>query len=86
MANEAEVFGLPQVLIDFKTKGTTAIKRSARGIVAMILKNEETDVSKYYKINDVSDIPGTVERLILVEQHGGAPEAVIAVTGPRLLG
>lgn len=41
MANEAEVFGLPQVLIDFKTKGTTAIKRSARGIVAMILKNEE---------------------------------------------
>lgn len=59
MANEAEVFGLPQVIIDFKTKGTTAIKRSARGIVAMILKNETTDTSKYYKINDVADIPET---------------------------
>ena len=44
MANEAELFGLPQVLINFRTQGTTAIKRSARGIVAMILhdgsKNE----------------------------------------------
>lgn len=57
MPNEAEVFGLPKVIIDFKTKGTTAIKRSARGIVAMILKNESTDTSKYYKIKDVSDIP-----------------------------
>lgn len=57
MANEAEVFGLPQALIDFKTKGTTAIKRSARGIVVMVLKNETTDTSNYYKINDVSDIP-----------------------------
>lgn len=71
MANEAEVFGLPQVLIDFKTKGTTAIKRSARGIVAMILKNEETDVSKYYKINDVSDIPDeglTAENVDLIKK------------------
>ena len=66
MANEAEVFGLPQVLIDFKTKGTTAIKRSARGIVAMILKNEETDVSKYYKINDVSDKALESAKLIVV--------------------
>ena len=57
MPNEAEVFGLPKAIIDFKTKGTTAIKRSARGIVAMILKNESTDTSKYYKIKDVSDIP-----------------------------
>ncbi|WP_294155660.1 phage tail sheath subtilisin-like domain-containing protein [uncultured Selenomonas sp.] len=59
MANEAEVFGLPQVIIDFKTKGTTAIKRSARGIVAMILKNEETNTIKQYRINDVGDIPET---------------------------
>lgn len=59
MANEAEVFGLPQVLINFRTQGTTAIKRSARGIVAMILHNEETDVLKTYKIYDTSDIPAT---------------------------
>lgn len=36
MANEKEVFGAPQVLITFKTKATTAIARSARGIVVMI--------------------------------------------------
>lgn len=57
MPNEAEVFGLPKVIIDFKTKGTTAIKRSARGIVAMVVHNESTDTSAYYRISDVSDIP-----------------------------
>lgn len=57
MPNEQEVFGAPQVLITFKTKATTAIARSARGIVVMILKNEKTDTLGYYKINDVTDIP-----------------------------
>lgn len=57
MPNEKEVFGLPKVLITFKTKSTTAISRSARGIVAMILKNETTDIMKSYKISDVTDIP-----------------------------
>lgn len=57
MANEKEVFGMPKVLITFKTKSTTAIARSARGIVAMILKNETTDVMKSYKISDITDIP-----------------------------
>lgn len=57
MSNEQEVFGAPQVLITFKTKATTAIARSARGIVVMILKNEKTDTMGYYKINDVTDIP-----------------------------
>lgn len=59
MANEAEKFGLPKVLIDFKTKGTTAIKRSAHGIVAMILRNEDTNTINTYRINDVADIPET---------------------------
>lgn len=57
MANEKEVFGMPKVLITFKTKSTTAITRSARGIVVMILKNETNDVMKSYKISDVTDIP-----------------------------
>lgn len=57
MANETEKFGLPQVLIDFKTKGITAIKRSARGVVVLILKCESTDTSNKYKISDVSEIP-----------------------------
>ena len=59
MANEKEVFGMPKVLITFKTKSTTAIARSARGIVVMILKNETTDVMKSYKISDITDIPST---------------------------
>lgn len=57
MANEKEIFGMPKVLITFKTKSTTAIARSARGIVVMILKNETTDVMKSYKISDITDIP-----------------------------
>lgn len=59
MANEKEVFGMPKVLITFKTKSTTAIARYARGIVVMILKNETTDVMKSYKISDITDIPST---------------------------
>ena len=59
MANEKEVFGLPKVIINFRTQSTTAIARSARGIVAMILKNETTNTSKYYRIADTSDIPST---------------------------
>ena len=59
MANEQEVFGMPQIFINFKTKGTTAIKRSARGIVAMILHNESKDEIHHYTIEDVSDIPDT---------------------------
>lgn len=49
--------GLPQVIIDFKTKSTTAISRSARGVVAMILKEETTNTSNIYKIYDSTDIP-----------------------------
>ena len=51
--------GLPQVIIDFKTKSVSAIQRSARGIVVMILKNETTNASKFYKIYDVTDVPET---------------------------
>ena len=40
MANEKELFGLPLCIINFRTKSTTAIARSARGIMVMILKNE----------------------------------------------
>ena len=59
MANEKEVFGLPKVIINFRTQSTTAIARSARGILVMILKNETTNTSNYYRIADTSDIPST---------------------------
>ena len=51
MANEQEKFGLPQVLIDFKTKSVSAIRRSARGIVVLILKTETTDTIKKSRIS-----------------------------------
>ena len=43
--------GLPEIIIEFKTKGVTAIKRSARGIVAIVLKDdtEEGQALNIYK-------------------------------------
>lgn len=69
MANEQEVFGMPKVLITFKTKSTTAISRSARGIVVMILKNETSDIMKRYKISDVTDIPTTTPEVGLTTKN-----------------
>lgn len=86
MPNEKEVFGLPKVLIAFKTKSTTAIARSARGIVLMILKNETTDVMNQYKITDVSNIPdGLTEKNIdLVKKCLlGTPLRVLLYTIPN---
>lgn len=60
MANEAEKFGLPQVIINFRTQGTTAIKRSARGIVAMILHDGKTNALQQFTIADTTDIPDTL--------------------------
>lgn len=86
MANEQEVFGMPQVLINFKTKGTTAIKRSARGIVAMILHNESKDEIHNYTIRDVSDIPDTgltAENIDLIKKCLlGTPLRVLVYTLP----
>lgn len=86
MANEQEVFGMPQVIINFKTKGTTAIKRSARGIVAMILHNESKDEIHNYTIRDVSDIPDTgltAENIDLIKKCLlGTPLRVLVYTLP----
>ena len=60
MANEAELFGLPQVLINFRTQGTTAIKRSARGIVAMILHDGGKNETQQFRISDTADIPDEI--------------------------
>ena len=48
--------GLPQVLIEFQTKAVTAIQRSAKGIVALILKDDTGtfDEKIYTTINDVN--------------------------------
>ena len=57
---EKEVFGLPKILINFRTRATTAISRSARGIGVMILNDELLDGEwKYFKIESTDDIPAT---------------------------
>lgn len=60
MANEQELFGLPQVSINFRTQGTTAIKRSARGIVAMILHDGAKNEIQSFTVSDTTDIPDDV--------------------------
>lgn len=87
MANETEKFGLPQVLIDFKTKGITAIKRSARGVVVLILKYESTDTSNKYKISDVSEIPeGVFDEAstdLIKKCLDGTPLRILVYTLPK---
>ena len=87
MANEAEKFGLPQVVIDFKTKSVSAIARSARGIGVMILNNETTNTSNFYKINDVTDIPdtGLTERNVMLIKKAllGTPLRLLVYTLPN---
>lgn len=48
--------GLPNILIEFKSKASTAIKRGERGVVAvMVIEAENHGVTK---IEDVTQIPG----------------------------
>lgn len=47
--------GLPNIIINFKTVGTTAIKRGNRGILAIILK--DSNISGVKVLNGVTDIP-----------------------------
>lgn len=48
--------GLPQINIIFKTKGLTAIKRSGRGIVAVILKDDTEGGETFNVYNSVLDV------------------------------
>lgn len=73
--------GLPQILIEFKTKGATAVKRSARGIVALILK-DDTNTSfatkTYGSIAEVDTADWNAENKDYIEKaFMGAPSAVI---------
>ena len=61
MAN-TKGLGLPQILITFSSKSATAIARSARGVVAMILNDEnvtDADGVQKFTILDTTDIPAT---------------------------
>ncbi len=49
---------LPSINVDFKKKANTAIQRSQRGIVALLLDDEATEFG--VKIKSITDIPGTL--------------------------
>lgn len=51
--------GLPEINIVFKTKGTTAVARSARGIVACILKDDTAGGQALNTYKSVADIDFT---------------------------
>lgn len=72
--------GLPEILISFKTQGTTAIERSARGIVALILKDDTQtfDTKVYTSIDKINDADWTATNKDYIEKaFMGTPSQVI---------
>ena len=58
----ASFLGLPEITINFSSRATSAITRSSRGIVSVILNDEnvsDEDGVKYKLIEDSSDIPSS---------------------------
>lgn len=80
--------GLPEVNISFKTKGLTAIKRSARGIVACILSDDVTGDKPFEVFNSITDVDYTkfteknYEYLKLIYMGGPYKVIVIRVPAP----
>jgi len=73
--------GLPEILIEFKTQGLTAIQRSTRGIVALILK-DDTDVTFDTKVYNTIDEIDAVEwtaanKDYILKTFEGIPSKVI---------
>ncbi|MCT4593582.1 MAG: phage tail sheath subtilisin-like domain-containing protein [Anaeromicrobium sp.] len=72
--------GLPQIMIEFKTKGVSAVVRSARGIVALILKDDTGafDTKVYKSISEVEDGHWTEDnRDYILKTFMGTPSKVI---------
>ena len=54
----ADKLGRPQIVINFKSRATTAINRSGRGVGVMILNDENAeDKVTTYQLADVTEIP-----------------------------
>lgn len=76
--------GLPQVIIDFTEKAQSIIKRSERGVVAVILKDDTADAIPFQICKSLNDLDFTkineknYQYLKLIFE--GAPAKVIVVT------
>lgn len=75
------IIGLPEVLINFKSKAVTALKRSQKGVVALIIKDEATaDVLSYKGVEDVaSDYYNAKNTDYINKVFLGTPSKVIVV-------
>lgn len=76
--------GLPQISITFSKKASTAIKRSAQGVVGLLLKDttkpEAPIIVEYKNFNAVAKEDWTAENLDLIEKAFlGFPQKVITV-------
>ncbi len=73
--------GLPQIDIEFKSRADTAVQRSARGIVALILKdntNTGFDTKEYSKFADVNAADWTASNRKYIEMvfQGNASKVI----------
>lgn len=73
--------GLPEILIEFKTQGLTAIQRSARGIVALILK-DDTDTTFntkiYHSVDEIDEADWTAVNFdYILKTFLGVPSTII---------
>ena len=74
--------GLPNFNFIFQSKGVSAIERSARGIVAVILKDdtEGEEQNVYNKVDDVDFTQWTEDNYNYLKLiYEGAPSKVIAM-------
>lgn len=82
--------GLPQIIIAFKTKGVSAIERSARGIVACILKDDTEGgerLNVYESIIDVDFTHYTAQNYDYLKLiYEGRPNKVIVIKEPTTVG
>lgn len=73
--------GLPEIIIEFSTKGVTAVQRSARGIVALILKDSTDnsfDTKIYTSISEIDAADWTAaNKDYIVKAFLGTPSKVI---------
>lgn len=72
--------GLPQIEIVFRTLAASAIERSERGVISLILRDTKTAVKEYKSIDEVKDADFSANNIQHVkEAFYGTPSKVIAV-------
>lgn len=87
MANEVgQIKASPEVIVEFKTLATTAIQRSERGIVCLILKDTKAHTEKWITMKNIDDLKDKEwdeknSKYIKLAMHYGAKKIIIRVLG-----